>query len=69
MLNEGQIKQAAQFLLEEHDARRAFGPFPEAFSPRSIDDGYAVQETFMALRYKRRGPLGGYKIAPTTAVM
>ena len=69
MLNEGQIKQAAQFLLEEHDARRAFGPFPEAFSPRSIDDAYAVQETFMALRYKRQGPLGGYKIAPTTAVM
>ncbi len=41
MLSESQIKQAAQFLLEEHEARKPFGPFPEAFSPRSIDEAYA----------------------------
>lgn len=69
MLNEGQIKQAAKFLLEEHDSRKAFGPFPEAFSPRSIDEAYAVQEAYMALRSESQGPLGGYKIALTTAVM
>jgi 2-keto-4-pentenoate hydratase len=69
MLNESQIKQAAQFLLEEHDSWKPFGPFPEAFSPRSVDEAYAVQEAFMALRYERQGPLGGYKIALTTAVM
>jgi len=69
MLNESQIKQAAQFLLEEHDSWKPFGPFPEAFSPRSVDEAYAVQEAFMALRYESQGPLGGYKIALTTAVM
>lgn len=69
MLNERQIKQAAQFLIEEHDARKPFGPFPEAFSPHSVDEAYAVQEAFMALRNERQGPLGGYKIALTTAVM
>ena len=69
MSDEGRIQQAARFLLAEHRARRPFGPMPEAYSPRTVDEAYAVQEMFHALMAEMYGPVAGYKIALTTPVM
>ena len=68
-MEERKYKQAARFLLEEHTARRTFGPFPDAIAPRTVEEAYAVQEEFHALLAVTRGPIAGYKIALTTPVM
>jgi 2-keto-4-pentenoate hydratase len=63
------IAQAAQFLLEEHRARKPFGPIPASCAARTVDEAYAVQEAFHALMVATHGPVAGYKIALTTPVM
>jgi len=69
MSDDNRIVQAAQFLLEEHRARRPFGPIPAPCAAHTVDEAYAVQEALHALMAATHGPVAGYKIALTTLVM
>ena len=69
MTGESQVREAARYLWEEHQARKPFGPIPEPYTPNSIDEAYAVQEEFQRLLARTYGPIAGYKIALTTPVM
>jgi 2-keto-4-pentenoate hydratase len=69
MADDGRVQQAAWWLVEEHRSRRLFGPMPEALAPRSIDDGYAIQEAFQMFMAATHGPVAGYKVALTAPVM
>jgi 2-keto-4-pentenoate hydratase len=68
MSDEERIQQGTRFLLEEHRERRPFAPIPTACAPRTVEEAYAMQDTFTTLVATRR-PVAGYKIALTTPVM
>ncbi len=63
------LKRAAWFLVDAHAEREPFGPFPEDARPRSVDEAYAVQDEFVALKSRACGPAVGHKIALTTQAM
>lgn len=63
------LKRAAWFLVDGHAEREPFGPFPPDASPRTLEESYAVQDEFVALKSRACGPVAGYKIALTTAAM
>ena len=69
MSDEGRIQRAAQFLFEERQAQRRYEPTPDTLAPRTVDEAYAVQEALSTLLAGKLGPLAGYKIGLTTAVM
>jgi len=69
MADEDRIQQAAQFLYEDHRARKPFGPLPATCAPRSVAEAYAMQEVFHTHMAERHGPVAGYKIALTAPVM
>lgn len=69
MPEENRIEKAARVLLEEHRARKPFGPLPEPLAPRDAADAYAIQEAFRALRAGTLGPIAGHKVALTSTVM
>ncbi|RPJ36213.1 MAG: hypothetical protein EHM35_08500 [Planctomycetaceae bacterium] len=69
MSDDGRIQQAARWLVEEHRTRKPFGPMPETLAPRSVDDGYAIQEAFQTFMATTHGPVAGYKVALTAPVM
>jgi 2-keto-4-pentenoate hydratase len=69
MAGRSQFQAAARYLWEEHQARKPFGPIPEPYTPKSIEEAYAVQEEFQKLLGDTYGPIAGYKIALTTPVM
>jgi hypothetical protein len=49
MADEGQSRQAARFLFEEHRARKPFGPMLETWAPRTIEEPYVMQEAFRSI--------------------
>lgn len=63
------LRRAAWFLVDAHAERERFGPFPVDAAPRSIEEAYAVQDEFVALKSRACGPVVGYKIALTTPAM
>ncbi|MEO8202869.1 MAG: fumarylacetoacetate hydrolase family protein [Betaproteobacteria bacterium] len=63
------LKRAAWFLVDAHADRERFGPFPADSLPRSVEEAYAVQDEFVALKSRACGPVAGYKIALTTPAM
>lgn len=63
------LKRAAWFLVDSHADREPFGPFPEDSIPHSVQEAYAVQDEFVALKSRACGPVVGHKIALTTAAM
>ena len=69
MSTQGRIQQAARFVFEERQTRKPFGPIPDTFAPRTIDEAYAVQDELRNLLAGTYGPLAGYKIALTTRAM
>ena len=69
MSDEGRIQRAARFLFEERQAYRRFRPIPDTLAPRTVDEAYAVQAALNTLLAGMLGPVAGYKIALTTAVM
>jgi 2-keto-4-pentenoate hydratase len=69
MADDGRIQQAARFLFEAHRARQPFGPMPETWAPRTVDEAYAVQEALQTVMAEAHGPIAGYKIALTTPAM
>ena len=65
------VRDAARWLVARHSARartRAEPP-PSCLAPRGIEEAYAVQEEFVALKSRACGPVAGYKIALTTPQM
>ena len=69
MKTDPRLKRAAWFLVDAHAERERFGPFPDDSRPRSVDEAYAVQDAFVALKSRACGPVVGYKIALTTPAM
>jgi 2-keto-4-pentenoate hydratase len=62
-------QQAAARLFEAHQRRERFVPLPGELAPRSAEDGYAIQDAFVALRSDELGPIAGYKIALSSLAM
>ena len=60
---------AADWLFRAHQEGRRFEPLPEALSPRTPDEAYAIQDDFVALRAHALGAIAGYKIALSTPAM
>lgn len=60
---------AARHLLDAHERRERFEPLPGHIAPRTLDDAYAIQDAFVALRAHKLGAIAGYKIALTSAEM
>jgi 2-keto-4-pentenoate hydratase len=63
------VQEGARFLLGERQARKRFSPIPAVHAPSSIDDAYAIQEALLRLLAPTNGPVAGYKIGLTTAIM
>lgn len=61
--------EAARFLWEAHQARRAYRNLPPELAPASTKEAYAAQDAFHALAAPARGAVAGMKIATTTKVM
>ena len=61
--------EAADWLLQGHERRERFMALPPGIAPATLDEAYAIQELFAALRAKRRGAAVGYKIALSSAAM
>ena len=62
-------KLAAQHLLEAHQRREVFAPLPPEFAPRTAEEAYAIQDSFVALRAQQLGAIAGYKIALSSKEM
>jgi 2-keto-4-pentenoate hydratase len=62
-------KTAARHLLDAHERRAPFAPLPAELAPKSLEDAYAIQDRFVALRADRLGAIAGYKIALSSAEM
>ena len=60
---------AARFLWDAHQARRAYRNLPPELAPASTKEAYAAQDAFHALAAQARGAVAGMKIATTTKVM
>lgn len=63
------IRRAARWLARQHRERRPSRPLPAALAPRGIEEAYAIQDAFVALKARACGEVIGYKIALTTPQM
>jgi len=63
------IERAGEWLYEAHRARKRFGPLPAELAPGSVDEAYAIQSEYVAMRAATLGAVTGYKIALTTPAM
>jgi 2-keto-4-pentenoate hydratase len=61
--------RAASWLVRQHLERIASRPMPTALVPRHIEEAYAVQDEFVALKARGCGEVAGHKIALTTLRM
>lgn len=61
--------QAAAWLVNAHAERQRFAPLPPEIAPRTLDDAYAIQQGFVALRARKLGAAVGYKIALSSVAM
>ena len=69
MSDEQRNQQTARLLLEQHRTRQPFDALPDALAPHGVEDAYAIQEAFRALRADSLGPVAGSKVALTSTVM
>lgn len=69
MNTNSRLARAARFLVDGHAARERFRAFPADAAPESVEEAYAVQDEFVALKSRACGPVAGFKIALTTAAM
>jgi len=63
------IREAAEWLAQQHERRARFAPLPEPLAPRTEVEAYGVQDVFVSLRSARKGALVGYKVALSTPAM
>ncbi len=61
--------RAARRLHHAHQQRERFRPLPEDLAPRSVQEAYAIQDAFVALRAPKLGAIAGYKISLSSAEM
>ena len=62
-------KAAARHLFDAHRRRERFAPLPAELAPTTLEEAYAVQDRFVALRAEDLGAIAGYKIALSSAEM
>ena len=60
---------AAKHLFDAHERRERFAPLPGVIAPRTLEEAYAIQDAFVALRAQKLGALAGYKVALTSEEM
>src|SRR3989442_4235127 len=60
---------AAQRLFDAHQRREPFTPLPPELAPRTAEEAYAIQDSFVALRAEKLGAIAGYKIALSSKEM
>ena len=60
---------AARWLVEQHRLRRPHGGFPLPLAPRTLEQAYAVQDAFVAMKARRCGRPVGWKIALSNPAM
>jgi 2-keto-4-pentenoate hydratase len=65
----GRMRRAARWLVQQHARRAPSRPMPQALAPRSLDEAYAAQDEFVALKARACGDLVGAKVALTTPQM
>lgn len=63
------IVRAARWLVRQHLGRARSRPMPASMAPRGIEEAYAIQDAFVALKASACGVVAGYKIALTTPQM
>ena len=63
-----EIQRAAQVLSEQYRANQLF-VLPAGLVPASIDEAYGIQRQFQTDLSRDQGPIAGYKLAYTTAIM
>ncbi|MGQ0655612.1 MAG: 2-keto-4-pentenoate hydratase [Betaproteobacteria bacterium] len=68
-MNVAQFTAAAQQLFAAHERRERFAPLPEGLAPRTLEEAYAIQDEFVALRAQKLGGIAGYKIALSSLEM
>ena len=70
MTEDRRIDEAARRMFEDQQSNRDFADFPEPLRPRSLAEGYAVQDRLLDhLLAQGDGPIAGWKIALTTPLM
>ena len=62
-------KLAAAYLMAAHEKRERFTPLPEELAPRTAEEAYAIQDSYVALRAEKLGAIAGYKIALSSPEM
>jgi 2-keto-4-pentenoate hydratase len=62
-------QEAARHLFDAHGRRERFAPLPPRLAPRNLDEAYAIQDAYVALRAQKLGGIAGYKVALTSAEM
>ena len=62
-------KLAAAYLMAAHEKRERFTPLPAELAPRTAEEAYAIQDSFVALRAEKLGAIAGYKIALSSSEM
>ncbi len=63
-----EIQRAAQVLSEQYRSNQLF-ILPAELVPASIDEAYGIQRQFQTDLSRDQGPIAGYKLAYTTAIM
>lgn len=61
--------RAARHLFDAHERRERFAPLPAELAPKTVEDAYAIQDDFVALRSDKFGAIAGYKIALSSREM
>ncbi len=70
MADDTRVRDAAEYYFNAHMSRASYGILPDVARPQSLEEAYAVQEAFQALRTKQgRGAIAGYKLALTSQIM
>src|SRR3954466_13106166 len=62
-------KLAAAYLMAAHEKRERFTPLPAELAPRTAEEAYAIQDSYVALRAENLGAIAGYKIALSSSEM
>lgn len=62
MSNESRIQQAAAYVAKQYEAKQPIDIMVQDFVPRTIEDAYVVQASFLNLLQATQGPLAGTKL-------
>ena len=62
-MNVAQFKRAAQHLFDAHERRERFTPLPPELAPRTGEEGYAIQDAFLALRAVNTSNVGAHAVS------